>query len=390
MDAGADAVGVERVPAEMPVYSGSDSGSDADGSDLRGKSDGEDVVNEEAGVPGIPSWREARQRRRRLRAAAAAVVGVAALGGLWMLGRGRFERPLVDRDRPLMIAAVENRTGDLAFDGTIAQGLEMLLAESPNLTVLGEDAYRAAWRSLGENAAGTTSGAGAAVLARQAAQTAGAKAYLYGTVRKAAGGGYTIAVEVLDAASNRELANVERTAGNVEAIPGAIDDVAARLAAALHVNLESLDGGAQSADLGGSPVRLDVPLAREATGSVAALHWYSVGMTSVLDGRMDAAMKAFQAAVGLDPGFVQAQMRLAWVYRARHEELASADVARLAEASSRLPARSISTRTALLVEYCYSQNTIDDTERAAAAMRRLKLLYPHDPEILGMASAGAL
>jgi eukaryotic-like serine/threonine-protein kinase len=204
------------------------------------------------------------------------------------------------------------------------------------------------------------------VLARQAAQAAGVKAYLYGTLSVREGAGYVVAVKLLDAASNRELASVEETAAGRGDIAGAID----RVVAGLRVEV-GLGGGP-----GDSAARSDVPLAREATGSVEALHAYSVGVAAMVDGRTGDALKAFQAAVAIDPKFVQAQTRLAWLYRAQHAETASAGAARLAQAAS----GDASAHTALLAQYSDAVNAAGDLERAGAVIRQFAALYPHDPE----------
>jgi len=170
-------------------------------------------------------------------------------------------------------------------------------------------------------------------------------------------------------ASNRELASLQATAAGRGEIPAAID----RLAAELREELR-LDAGAKPG--GGPAVRSDVPLSREATGNVNALHAYSVGVAAMLDGRTDAAVKAFESAAALDPKFVQAQMQLAWLYGANHAEGASAGAARRAEAET----GASSTRTVLLAKYTYEVNAVGDLDRAAAAIQEFVGLYPHDPE----------
>ena len=305
-----------------------------------------------------PSGRVARVRRRRLWLGGAAIL--AALAGILLLGPGRVLRaPALGPNDRLMVAAIENRTGEEALDGTVAEGLKIALEESPYPVLRGDDAYRSALRRVD----GGPGQRATPVLARQAAQAAGAKAYLYGTVRTGSGdgAGYTLSVEVLDAVSNRRLAGVEESVAVREQILGAID----RVAAGLRAELEGRAGS-----------RSAVPLAREATGNLDALHDYALGEAARLDGRTDEALAAFLAAVALDPKFLQAQMQLAWLYRWQHAETASAVAARLAEAAT----GATSDHAGLLAQYTYALNATGDLERASAVIRRFVALYPHDPE----------
>ena len=76
--------------------------------------------------------------------------------------------------------------------------------------------------------------------------------------------------------------------------------------------------------------RNSVPLEKEATTNVDALHAYAVGEAARQSGRTGDAFAAYRQAVALDPKFAQAQMRLSWLYDLEKAEVASASAAEIA------------------------------------------------------------
>jgi serine/threonine-protein kinase len=301
----------------------------------------------------------AEQNPRSKRLVIAAILVVACVAGLFFLSRrGFFHSSISGSKDRLMVTAVENRTGDKTLDGAVAQGLQFALQESPMLAFRGSDAYRWVARRL----VGSADRPVNAVLARQAAQAAGAKAYLYGTIQQS-GAEYTLTLDVLKAANNHKLVEVQEVAANREQIASAIDRAAVRLRAALGEKGESL-------------AHTQVPLNLEATANLEALRQYSIGEAAEVDGRTDDALAAFQSAATLDPKFIQAQMRLSWLDRRQHAEADSAAAAQLAEQA----AESASERTQLLANYADEVNAMGDLTQAEVAIRRFVVLYPNDAE----------
>ncbi len=298
--------------------------------------------------------------RRRMEAVGAAILVLICVVGVLFLNRESLFRTAMLRpgDR-LMVAPIENLTGDAKLDGGVAQGLEFELRESPGLDISGGEAYRSAVLQL----VGSADRPATAVLARQAAAASGAKAYLYGTLRTR-GAGYVLSVDVLDAVDNRKMVEVQETASGREQIAGAIERASARLRSALV------------SDAGVPSGKGEVPLNREATSNLDALREYGVGAAAEADGRADAALAAFQSAVALDPRFAQAQMQLSWLYRQQHEDAASAAAARLAEQA----AGGASEHTVLLARSVYEANAMGSLDLAEAALRRFVALYPYDAE----------
>jgi serine/threonine-protein kinase len=99
-------------------------------------------------------------------------------------------------------------------------------------------------------------------------------------------------------------------------------------------------------------------------------------------GRTGDALAAYQQAATLDPKFVQAQMRLAWLYRAEKAEVASANAAERAQSAS----SNVGEKVKLLAQFCYEMNASGDYGQAGKTIREFMARYPLDIDgIKGMA-----
>jgi len=295
-------------------------------------------------------------RAARRKGVAVAVALVVAVGGVFLLVRsGLFEQVELGPQDRLLLTVIQNKTGDKTLDGTVMQGLEIGLRESASLNVLGGEAYQAGLRQLEVEGGGK----GVTVPAQRVAQKVGAKAYLYGEI-EGEEAPYRISVDVLKTDSNDMMASLEETAKSREEIPAALG----RLAHAVREEAGERRG------------EETVSLEREATANMNALHAYAVGESARQNGRTEEALAAYREAAGLDPKFVQAQMRLAWVYRGEKAEVASANAARLA----RDAATNASERVKLLAQFCYELNANGDYAKAASAIRQYVAKYPVDVE----------
>jgi eukaryotic-like serine/threonine-protein kinase len=273
-------------------------------------------------------------------------------------------RPLVlGSNDHLLLTVIQNKTADKTLDGTIMQGVEIALGQSKTLNVLGGEAYRAGLRQIEAESRETAGVAGQGV-----AQKVGARAYLYGEIR-GSNAPYTISVDVLKTDSNDKVATLEETAASREEIPAAIGRVAQDIRAEL-----SQDGKAA--------IKSSVALQTEATANLDALHAYAAGEAAIQSGRTADALTAYQEAANFDPKFVQAQMRLAWLYRSKRAEVASANSAELA----RVAAVDASEKVKLLAQFCYEMNATGDYGRAVEAIRLFVSMYPTDVD--GMKGLG--
>jgi serine/threonine-protein kinase len=128
--------------------------------------------------------------------------------------------------------------------------------------------------------------------------------------------------------------------------------------------------------------RNSVPLEKESTGNVDALHAYAMGEAARQGGRTGDAFVAYRHAVTLDPKFTQAQMRLSWLYDLEKAEVASANAAEIA----RNAAAKTSDKVRLLAQFCYEMNGSGDYDRALEVIREYVARYPLDVDgMKGMA-----
>jgi serine/threonine-protein kinase len=292
----------------------------------------------------------------RIRMAIAAILIVIGVAVVAMLNSGLFRPLVLGSNDHLLLTVIQNKTADKNLDGTVMQGIEIALGQAKSLNVLGGEAYRAGRRQIEVEGSAATE----AVSEQRVAQKVGARAYLYGEITRS-GTSYTISVDVLKTDSNDKVATLEETAASRERIPAAIG----RLARDIRIEVSE-----DSAD----EVRSSVPLEAEATANVNALHAYAVGEAGMQRGRVGGALAAYQQAVALDPKFVQAQMRLAWLYRSEKAEVASANAAGLARGA----AGKASEKMKLLTQFCYEMNASGDYSQAVKTIREFVARYPRD------------
>ena len=287
---------------------------------------------------------------------AVAALLLVAIAALLLLHRGRFGPALLSTDDALVLTEVENRTGDKSLDGSVAEGLQIELAQSPYLRMVDREAYRRVRHLVLPEAAFAPN----PIAARKLAEKLNAKAFLYGSI-SGAGPPYLLHVDLSDVSSNDILTSAEEHVSSPQQIPGAID----RLAAALRFNAgEERD----------SIAKTSTSLAREATTDLNALQLLSAGEEAYIGGRSVDAVRLYQQAVELEPRFVQAQLHLAVLYRKLRAELAAGEAARLALAA----ADSASERTRSLAQFQYEMNASGDYARAVGIVRQVVARYPHD------------
>jgi serine/threonine-protein kinase len=274
--------------------------------------------------------------------------------------RGPFRAILLtDQDR-VVLTDVNNRTGDKTLDGVVSTGLQIALSESPYLRLQRGDDYLVARRL----AAPDSTDGNTQIIARNAARKLGAKAFLYGSIGGTAPP-YTIHVDLLNSDTNDVMSSVDESVPSLQQVPGAIDHLATALRSNIGEGSESIS-------------RHSNPLSREATTDIEALHALSQGDASLAEGKALDALRFYQQAARVEPRFIQAQLRLALVYRRERAELSAAEASRLALAA----ADGASERTRAIAEYEYEMNASGDYSRAANVIRPLVTANPHDADAM--------
>ncbi len=289
------------------------------------------------------------------------VLVLLAAGAIHLMNRGHFSSALLTEDEPLVLTEVDNLTGDRSLDGTVAQGLQIALQQSPYLRLLGVTSYGSALRRRTLEDASMTG----PIAAHDVAKRLRTVAYLIGSVRGSTAP-YVIQIEMRSTSTNDVLSTAEERVASLQEVPAAIDRLA--------VDIRSAAG-----EEGDSITRNSNPLSREGTGNVEALHAYAQGEIARCESSNIDALRFYQQASALDPKFVQPQLRQVTIYRRLRAEVAAADAARQALAAA---ADGASERMRALAQYEYEMNASGDYVRATGIIRHLLSLSPHDSEAL--------
>ncbi len=282
----------------------------------------------------------------------------------FLMHKGRFGPTMLTEDDSLVVTEIENRTGDKMLDGTLAQGLQIALEQSPYLRLRSQVSYGAALhqRSL---EGGEVTGLGAA---RDAAKRMSTTAYLIGSIRGTTPP-YVLHIDMRNTQSNDVMSSFEERVASLQEVTGALDRLAVDLRSGVGEDGDTIS-------------KASVPLAREATPDVEALHAYSLGETALAGNKPLDAVKLFQEAIALEPRFALAQLELAINYRRERAEVAAADSSKLALAA----ADGTSERTRTLAQYEYEMDVSGDYNRAAGLIHQLTTNAPRDVEALELLS----
>jgi Tfp pilus assembly protein PilF len=202
---------------------------------------------------------------------------------------------LTEKDT-IVLADIENKTGDADFDDALKQALAIELGQSPVLNFLSDGKVKETLRLMGRS----TNEPVTADVARKVCLRTGSKAILTGTISRL-GGHYMLDLDAR-ACSNADTLAEEHgeSTSKAEVLKGV-----SKVSSALRTNLgESLS----SVQKFGTPIEAT-------TASFAALKNYSIG-TSLQREKGDApSMPFLKRAIDLDANFPLAYAALAAVYR---------------------------------------------------------------------------
>ena len=193
------------------------------------------------------------------------------------------------------------------------------------------------------------------------AQHLGARAYLYGELYQAEDG-FTIRIDVIDAASNDRLGTVTEHASRREGLLDAIT----RLSAALRARV----GDVSPSD----KATLPTPLRAQATSNLAALNLFAEAEGALSKGDQEQAKALYQQALTLAPDFTLAQLRLADLFARDGAEIPASRLAAQALASS----SRTGPRIAGLAQISAALLSDEDPVRAAMLARHLLNARPQD------------
>jgi eukaryotic-like serine/threonine-protein kinase len=230
----------------------------------------------------------------RLRAWVFAALVVASIAAGWAVfaPRATPAAPFEARDR-LLIADIVNQTSDPVFDGTLKQGLEVQLAQSPFLNLVAPtevaDALVLMRRRRDEPIT--------AEIARELCLRTGIKAFITGSIAPL-GRSYVIGLQAVAAADGRVITGEQVQADRKEDVLRQLGAATSRLRRTLGESLPSI-------------ARFDAPLEHATTASLEALRAYVAGVELSSGGRYPEALAAYRRATEIDGTFALAYQALA-------------------------------------------------------------------------------
>jgi DNA-binding winged helix-turn-helix (wHTH) protein len=195
------------------------------------------------------------RRERLVPAFVTIAILLAGAGGWW--GWNRFHAEVPGDHHEIVLASLENDTGEAAFDGTLDAALAIDLKESPYLLIAGagkmQDTLKLMERPPDERIAGA--------VAREVCQRMNDQAVLSGKIARF-GQKYLVTLTASDCATGDELVRTKATASGRDSVLEAVDTAAAEMRRRLGEPLKSLR-------------QFDTPLNDKMTTSLEALQLYS-------------------------------------------------------------------------------------------------------------------
>jgi len=284
----------------------------------------------------------------------AALAAIAAVGAAYfVLESSRIK--LTEKDN-IVLADFTNATGDSVFDGTLRQGLSAQLEQSPFLNLVSDDriAQTLALMSQPRDSRLTTQ------VAREVCQRTASAATIEGSI-SALGSQYVLGFKAVDCRSGDVLAEEQATANGKEEVLKALGEAATALRRELGESLNSVQ-------------KYDAPLENVTTSSLEALQAFSLGNRMALKGNLAGSNEFFLRAVGLDPNFAMAYLRLGAGYDQLRQHTPAVENERKAYD---LRART-SEREQLYITAYYDQIGAGNLEAARKALELWAQIYPRD------------
>jgi eukaryotic-like serine/threonine-protein kinase len=292
-----------------------------------------------------------------------ALVAVVLAAGIYFY----FHRTqkLTDKDT-IVLADFSNTSGDPVFDGTLRQGLEVQLEQSPFLSIISDQQVQQTLKMMDQKPDAKLT----PEIARELCQRAGSKAYLSGSIASL-GSQYVLGLKAVNCLTGDTLAEEQERATGKEQVLSAMDKAAPKLRAKLGESLSTVQ-------------KLDTPIEQATTPSLEALQAYSLGMQQALwKTDYHAAVPYFQRAIGLDPKFAVAYGVLGQMYMNLGEtRLGLENTKKAYDLRER-----VSEREKFYIDSHYHNNVTGDLEKAHQTLELWARTYPRDwgaPNYLGV------
>jgi len=299
----------------------------------------------------MPQQRPASRLRLWTALVAAVIVVLAGAGLAWMRWR-----PIPAGNIHLLVAELENSTGDATFDHSLNRALQIDLEQSPSLVLLSGSRVRKVLKMMQLDPATRLTGE----VAREACQRLNGQAVLEPTIANY-GGHYLVTLTARACDDGRTLGDRKETAVDKAGVLTALDQLADGIRRDIGESRASIR-------------RYDTPLFLEATSSLDALKAYSEGERLFNAGQTAQAIPLFQRAIELDPKFTVAYADLSSVYY----NLGDSDKDKENISKAYELRNSVSDHERYFIEYRYHQSVTGDWSQALKALINDAAAFPHD------------
>jgi len=240
--------------------------------------------------PSAPQPRRTSRTRNLILAGLSVVVAVAILVPLLM------RKPKLTEKDTVVLADFVNTTGDSVFDGTLRQGLEVQLEQSPFLALLSDERIQQTLKLMQQSPNARL----APDIAREVCQRTSSAAVLNGSIAQI-GSEYTLILKAVNCATGDSIASAEAQAADKNHVLDALGKAAAEIRSKLGESLSTVQ-------------KFDTPVAQASTSSLEALQAYSRGRQMINANDLAASIPVLQSAVKLDPNFAMAYASIATSY----------------------------------------------------------------------------
>ncbi|MGE5741894.1 MAG: protein kinase domain-containing protein, partial [Candidatus Aminicenantes bacterium RBG_16_66_30] len=296
-----------------------------------------------------------RRRPRPVWIAAGAVSLAAIAAAIWLLGRPglAFE----NRDR-LMVADVENLSGDPVFDLALRTAIEAGLQQSPYVAVFDRAQINETLKIMRKDPATKID----ETLGYDVCRFGGVRAFILPRILSA-GEAYELTATLVDPVKRRHVKTIRVTArGREEVLLKAIDALSDKLRSDLGETLSSISKAGR-------------PVSQVTTSSWEALNDFSLGQARWQEMKFQEAAKFFELAIEADPQFVEAHasLGLLLIQFLRQEEKGQGMLRRSLELAG---TQGYPTRDLLKLKAVNRQFVDKDLPGALEEYRTLREVYP--------------
>ena len=280
------------------------------------------------------------------------VIGVAVGGWLFY---SRKAHALTEKDT-IVLGDFANTTGDPVFDGTLLQGLQVQLEQSPFLSIVPGQQVQQTLKLMGQPVDAKLS----PEISREVCQRTGSKAVIDGTIAQI-GTQYSLILKAVNCSNGESLSSTQAEASDKSHVLDALGKAASAIRKKMGESLSTVQ-------------KFDTPLMPATTSSLEAFQAYSLGRRTMDGGDNAAAVPMFQRAIRLDPNLAMAYASLGRSYgNLGQTNLAAESTKKAYELRA-----GVSEREKFYIEGHYFDTVTGDLEKARPVYELWVQVYPRD------------